>query len=175
MTLRIRTKLALANAVVFIVAGSLLVGGVYLLAAHWSPPGTVGPRTKVEQQLGLPAGTLFDRGGRPPISPPVRRHSLGQVAMDVQSETRSQLLHNVLLYSGVLLAVLAVVAFAIGWLVSRRSLRPLRSITDRARTLGESDLHERIHLEGPGDELHELADTFDEMLGRLDSAFAAQR
>jgi signal transduction histidine kinase len=177
MTHRIRTKLALANAIVFLVAGALLVGGVYVLAAHWSPPGTVDPRTKVEQQLGLPAGTLFDRGrpSIPPISPPARRHSIGQVATDVQSATRSQLLHNVLIYSAVLLAVLALVAFAIGWLISRRSLRPLRSIADRAQTLGESDLHERIKLDGPRDELHELADTFDEMLGRLEAAFAAQR
>jgi signal transduction histidine kinase len=41
--------------------------------------------------------------------------------------------------------------------------------------LSGSTLHERINLKGPRDELKELADTFDSMLGRLDSAFTAQR
>ena len=54
-------------------------------------------------------------------------------------------------------------------------LRPLHAITSTARRLSESTLHERIALTGPRDELKELADTFDGMLGRLDTAFSAQR
>jgi signal transduction histidine kinase len=51
----------------------------------------------------------------------------------------------------------------------------LHQITETARRLSETNLDERIDLDGPHDELRELADTFDAMLGRLDAAFDSQR
>jgi signal transduction histidine kinase len=62
-----------------------------------------------------------------------------------------------------------------GWLLAGRALRPLREITSTARRVSGENLGERIALRGPADELKELADTFDGMLGRLDGAFASQR
>jgi signal transduction histidine kinase len=62
-----------------------------------------------------------------------------------------------------------------GWLLAGRALRPLRDITATARRVSGENLGERISLSGPADELKELADTFDGMLGRLDAAFASQR
>ncbi len=56
-----------------------------------------------------------------------------------------------------------------------RALRPVHRITDAARSLSEQTLHARINLQGPNDELKQLADTFDAMLGRLDRAFHSQR
>jgi signal transduction histidine kinase len=72
-------------------------------------------------------------------------------------------------------AVVAILALAGGWLLAGRALRPLHDITSRARTVADSNLHERIAMTGPDDELKELADTFDAMLGRLDRAFTNQR
>jgi signal transduction histidine kinase len=72
-------------------------------------------------------------------------------------------------------AVATLITFGVGWLMARRSLRPLRRITARAKSLSEHDLGQPIALQGPRDELRELADTFDEMLGRLDRAFEGQR
>jgi signal transduction histidine kinase len=63
----------------------------------------------------------------------------------------------------------------LGWLVAGRALRPLQRITSAARRVSQDTLDERIALEGPRDELKELADTFDEMLERLSGAFASQR
>ena len=65
--------------------------------------------------------------------------------------------------------------FGLSWVVAGRMLRPLHAITSTARRLSGSTLHERINLHGPRDELKELADTFDSMLGRLDTAFTAQK
>jgi signal transduction histidine kinase len=75
------------------------------------------------------------------------------------------------------LALAAVTALAIllGWLIAGRALAPLRAIAGAARSVSGESLGRRVALEGPDDELRELADTFDDMLERLDSAFASQR
>jgi signal transduction histidine kinase len=74
-------------------------------------------------------------------------------------------------------ALFAVTAFAVllGWLIAGRALAPLRAIASAARAVSGDSLTRRVALRGPDDELHELADTFDEMLERLDSAFASQK
>jgi len=75
----------------------------------------------------------------------------------------------------VAIAVIAVLAFALCWWLTGRLLRPLHRITATARRLSLSKLHERIALDGPQNELKELADTFDAMLDRLERAVASQR
>ena len=76
-----------------------------------------------------------------------------------------------------LLALFAVTALAmlLGWVIAGRALAPLRTIATAARAVSGESLTRRVALRGPDDELHELADTFDEMLERLDSAFASQK
>lgn len=73
------------------------------------------------------------------------------------------------------IAVLTVVSVAAGWWLAGRLLRPLRHITATAHRLSLSNLHERIALTGPHDELRDLADTFDAMLGRLERSVDSQR
>jgi signal transduction histidine kinase len=83
--------------------------------------------------------------------------------------------HQLLITSLIALAVMAVVSIGLGWLVAGRVLRPLRTITSAARDISASNLHERLALDGPNDELHELGSTFDGLLGRLEASFEAQR
>ncbi|WP_184716604.1 sensor histidine kinase [Streptosporangium saharense] len=74
------------------------------------------------------------------------------------------------------LAGVGILAIIIGYLAADRALRPIQQMTTTARRLSDSTLaHERIGLEGPDDELKELADTFDAMLTRLNVAFDTQR
>jgi nitrate/nitrite-specific signal transduction histidine kinase len=73
------------------------------------------------------------------------------------------------------LAITAAIACGLAWLAAGRMLRPLRRITDTARRITGEDLHERLALGGPADELTELADTFDAMLARLEAAFTDQQ
>ncbi|MGO9954845.1 MAG: sensor histidine kinase [Solirubrobacteraceae bacterium] len=84
-------------------------------------------------------------------------------------------LHRLLIeYVAALIAITAI-SVVMGWLLAGRALAPLRKITATARRVSGENLGERIALSGPADELKELADTFDGMLGRLDAAFASQR
>ena len=84
-------------------------------------------------------------------------------------------LRRVLVLFAGLLAVVTLTSVAAGWLLAGRALRPISRITATARGMSERTLHERIALDGPRDELRELADTFDTMLSRLEGAFDSQR
>ncbi len=91
------------------------------------------------------------------------------------SQQHSTDLHELLLYSALALAIMAIVSIALGWLTAGRVLRPLRTITGTARRISASNLHERLGLQGAEDELKELGDTFDQLLGRLERSFQSQR
>ncbi len=93
----------------------------------------------------------------------------------LQDEIEEAALRAVLVQSTLALAVTAVAALAVAWLVAGRYLTPIRSLTNTARELSESTLDRRIGHTGPRDEVHELADSFDRMLDRLEAAFEAQR
>ena len=84
-------------------------------------------------------------------------------------------LHTLLVQSGLALGIMAVVSVALGWLMAGRTLRPLRAMTAATRRISERNLHERLALTGPADELKDLADTIDGLLARLDNAFDSQR
>ncbi|MGU3410296.1 sensor histidine kinase [Microbacterium sp. M1A1_1b] len=66
-------------------------------------------------------------------------------------------------------------AGGVGWLVTRRVLRPIDRITRAATRISASNLHERIALDGPDDELRRLSGTVDALLARLETAFESQR
>jgi signal transduction histidine kinase len=71
--------------------------------------------------------------------------------------------------------VVILLAAILGWIVGGRALRPVHTITAAARAASDHNLSARVALRGPRDELHELAETFDEMLDRLQAAFEGQK
>jgi signal transduction histidine kinase len=91
------------------------------------------------------------------------------------AQVRGDQLSTLLTRSGVALGIMALASIGLGWLMAGRALRPVRTMSMRARGISERNLHERIALEGPDDELKELATTFDGLLARLEAAFESQR
>jgi signal transduction histidine kinase len=192
----VRLRLTLLYGGLFVVGGAILLAITYALVAprdaavfavsnggvsvqQTAPalapaPGT-GPVVGaaggfVGATVGPPAGTA----GTPP-SPAQAKVALQGLLKAQADHERSAQLHRLLTESGVALGLMALFSIALGWVTAGRVLRPLRTMTATARRLSEHNLGERIALRGPDDELTELANTFDDLLHRLDTAFEAQR
>jgi signal transduction histidine kinase len=103
------------------------------------------------------------------------QQALDNAAKAGADAARASTLDHLLYFSLAGLTLTALLSALLGWIVAGRALRPVHAITAAARRASDENLGERIALAGPPDELKELADTFDAMLGRLDAAFASQR
>jgi signal transduction histidine kinase len=98
-----------------------------------------------------------------------------KVALAAAQGQSDAALHQLFIDSAIALAVMAALSLWLGWVISGRALRPLRTITDTAREISASNLHRRLALEGPDDELKQLGTTVDGLLARLETSFEAQR
>jgi signal transduction histidine kinase len=144
----VRLKMTLLYAGVVFVAGALLLSVSYVLVRQ--------NLTNPSNLRNLPA-TNWDYNV-------AAQH---EIAQDALARLRTQY--------AIALAAMTGLSVLLGWALAGRMLRPLQRITATAKRVSQDNLDERIGLEGPRDELKELADTFDGMLGRLSAAFASQR
>jgi signal transduction histidine kinase len=168
----VRLRLTLIYGGLFLIAGALLLTFNYFLVRRSITLDSAERHERVEQFLDE-AGPHQERlanpdhlvGGRP-------FRDLFEEAQRqfVDDTTRELVAQSLIALSG-----MAVASMALGWFVAGRVLRPLKDITATARRLSEQNLHERIAMQGPNDELRELADTLDDMLRRLEAAFDSQR
>lgn len=171
----VRLRLTLVYGGLFLVSGAALLAITYVLVVH----ATNGVIFSGEN-FAVVAGT---HDGAPPSSPPsTQTHGNGpahiptpEQAEKIAKHQHAAELHQLLLQSGIALAIMVVIAIALGWFIAGRVLRPLRAITASVCDISATNLHERLALRGPDDELHELGDTFNALLGRLDASFQAQR
>ncbi len=179
--LTIRLKLTLWYGGLFLLAGVLLIAVNYFLVRDSLSIAPEKARAAVAERFDIPPEALefFGPPGRP--GEEMQRYvtingiPLPRLLDEAQRELKEEALRQLWLRSLLALAIMAVITFGLAWLLAGRMLRPLHAITSTARRLSESTLHERIALKGPHDELKELADTFDGMLARLDTAFTAQK
>jgi signal transduction histidine kinase len=164
----IRIRLTVLYGGMFLIAGVVLLWIIYLLAAQALHEGNELPFRLLSGQVAptSPDCTLPTSG---------TDQQFTQAISECMQHQRELALNNLLKRSLMALIGLAVLAFAVGYLLAGRVLSPLGRITRTARGVASSDLKRRIELDGPDDEFKELADTFDEMLERLDNSFDAQR
>jgi signal transduction histidine kinase len=151
-------RLTLLYGCSFFVAGTLLLWSTYLLTAQALNQQFLAEPIKIAD--GLAVGGEKVRIAHEEVS-------IEQRADGVLDE----LLRSTL----VIMVLIGIIAVVLGYLVAERALRPLERVTETARRLSESTLHERIGMRGPQDEVKRLADTFDGMLDRLHRVFDGQR
>jgi signal transduction histidine kinase len=184
---KVRTRLTLLYAALFFAAGSALLGLTYGLVASSLPAQPPAAATASSQELASLSHECkqasFASKGKHPVTIPASLPAACKQAEDAynagtaagmqaqRQNTLAKLLGFWLLGLGVMTAA----SGGLGWYMSGRVLRPVRVITETARRASEQHLGERLALTGTRDELKELADTFDDMLERLDTAFATQR
>lgn len=162
----IRIRLTLLYGGMFLIAGILLLSIIYMLAAQALDVGSDLPFEIVNGQVTSEVCDL----------PKGANREVFNAAMNAcVNQQRAQALDSLLNRSLLALVGLSIIAFAFGYAMAGRVLSPLGRITRNARRVAGTDLSRRIELDGPDDELKELADTFDEMLDRLERAFTAQQ
>ncbi|MER5306837.1 ATP-binding protein [Streptomyces sp. NPDC002773] len=150
----IRARIAIVYGGVFLVLGAVLLLVVNLLV-----------RAGTDEEADAIVARTGDLAGDVAV---VEAYRLGD---DISRAAGEQML----MWSGMALVVIACCAVVVGWWTAGRVLRPVHEMTARARRLSERNLHDRIAVSGPDDELKELGDTIDALLGRLETAFDSQR
>ncbi|MER6197151.1 HAMP domain-containing sensor histidine kinase [Streptomyces sp. NPDC001586] len=165
----IRIRLTLLYGGMFLIAGILLLSIIYLLAAQALRQGNALMYEIVDGQNVQVTSTTC------PVSRINQLEQFNTAMKACALEQRRHALDDLLSRSLMALLGLSIIAFAFGYAMAGRVLSPLGKITRTARRVVGTDLTRRIELDGPDDELKELADTFDEMLDRLERAFTAQQ
>jgi signal transduction histidine kinase len=176
----VRLRLTLVYSGLFLAAGAVLLAVTYGLVAQSlsTTPPAAETSSQASQYLSQALQLCKERGLDPvglAKCENTAESSLNGVSKASLEDQRTRTLSRLLDYSLAALAALVFASTWLGWIVAGRALRPVHAITAAARRASEENLGERISLAGPHDELKDLADTFDAMLGRLDAAFASQR
>jgi signal transduction histidine kinase len=167
----LRTRLTLLYGGLFLAAGIALLGMTYGLTE--TSVGFTIKTSSSKEVIIEPPGTTFGNvsGSTAGGAPDTTTQAFQQGVAVSRDAVRTQLL----VLSAIALVGMTLVSGGLGWLVAGRVLRPLQAMAGKARQISEVNLHERLAVPGPDNELKDLGDTFDGLLARLDSAFEAQK
>ncbi|MFI2080695.1 sensor histidine kinase [Streptomyces rubiginosohelvolus] len=163
----IRTRIALVYGGVFLVLGTALLATVNLASRAG---------TETEARAIASTAVVVVPPGYAVKGPFIARSSTGSpTAYELTDHVSDAAGKQLLNWSFAALLVMTAGAVGVGWWIAGRVLRPVHAMTAKARRLSEKTLHERIASSGPDDELKELGETLDALLGRLEKAFDSQR
>ncbi|MDH6514207.1 signal transduction histidine kinase [Streptomyces sp. SAI-135] len=173
-----RARLAATIFALFLLTGVALLAFVVLLARHGTAQQVQGLAVRYadtpDSYVDLhPAARPVERGPTAP-GPRWDTAEIQKIDQTIQA-VQDTALRQMVLWSAIGLLFLALLAGLVGWWLAGRALRPVASMTETARRISEQNLHQRLALSGPDDELHRLADTFDAVLDRLEKSFDSQR
>jgi signal transduction histidine kinase len=177
----VRLKLTLLYGGLFLVCGIALLAVTYFLVEQHLPTALTAKNPGVSGQT-VVSGNQY--GEVCYSSSQVQASGGGQVVGTLPTASgcatllgvaRSDELRQLIIDSGIALAIMAAASMGLGWVVAGRVLQPLRTITTAARRISASNLYQRLALDGPDDELTELGKTFNGLLARLERSFTAQR
>jgi signal transduction histidine kinase len=173
--LTVRARLTLLYTGLFAVCGAIVVAVSYTLVARLRAQG----KGNGDQLSSGDLARFAAQCRSEELSAHPDPHVLVKCAAYFQQQgakgQRDFTLSHLLQYSLITVAVVIALAAVLGWIFSGRALRPVHQITTAARAASEHNLSARVAPTGPRDELRELAETFDEMLGRLQAAFEGQQ
>ncbi len=176
MTIRLRLTLVYGG--LFLCSAAALLAITYVLVHHQYTGSffiSSGHQAVVHFQS---SGASNAKAQGNPFPVPVGPKALApnaKIAVAAAQGQSDAALHQLVVDSAIAIAVMAVLSLWLGWVIAGRALRPLRTITETAREISASNLHRRLDLEGPDDELKQLGNTVDGLLGRLETSFEAQR
>jgi signal transduction histidine kinase len=159
-----QARLTLAYGVMFLVSGAALAIVIITL--------TFPPQPSASSTVSVKGGSVPAKAFATP--PPALKQAEEDV-LAAKTQARRELRDRLITVSAAGLGGMTVVAVGLGWAMAGRVLRPVHAVSGTARRLSQRNLHERIPVSGPRDEMRELAETFNDMLGRLERAFEAQR
>ena len=162
----LRTRLALLYSIVLFALAAVMVGGIYLGLSRALSEQPTSHLARFEQ--------LAQEGSTDEASLSVDQQRDRPWLVIFEEEVNRRALERLRAYSFTALASVFLGSLAVGWYVAGLVLRPIGRISAVAREITATDLSRRIELGGSSDELRDLADTFDEMLDRLDEAFEGQ-
>ena len=168
--MRVRLRLTLLYGGLFLLSGAVLLAITYLLVAH-SWPNTSMVSTNGTQSIGVFLGE--PQPGDVPVPEEMARAI--QTIREQAVQQQAEIMHQLLVQSSLALAIMSVLSVALGWLVAGRVLRPLRTMTNSIQHISARNVHERLAVTGPNDELKSLADTVDGLLGRLEAALDSHK
>jgi signal transduction histidine kinase len=165
----VRLRLTLLYGGLFLISGTVLLAITFALVRN----ALTGPMAK--SFIPAPGHTPASSPGMPP---PGQSRTVQLLPAELQKALQRQtaeMLDQLLINSAIALALMAVISVVLGWIVAGRVLNRLRTIIAATEEISATDLHRRLALDGPADELKALGDTIDGLLSRLEASFQAQR
>lgn len=172
--MRVRLRLTLLYGLLFLASGAVLLAITYLLVKH-NAPGVVMSTSSTSPSGGQSITIVLGENLPDEAQLTEAQRQISEAVRAQAGKQQAAILNQLLTQSGVALAIMSVISVALGWLVAGRVLRPLQTMTSSIQNISARNVHERLAVTGPQDELKNLADTVDGLLGRLEAALDSHK